>query len=78
MSRGKTKIEDHAERRLRTVGEVAEYLAISRSKTYQLMDAGTLPFVKLGKSRRIRWCDVIRLVETNIVGGASVAPSDEP
>ncbi len=53
---------------LHSVREVANYLAISRSKVYQLMDSGELAFVKLGKSRRIRWNDVLQLVERNRIG----------
>lgn len=52
---------------LRTVRSVAEFLAVSRSKIYQLMDAGELPYIKLGKSRRIRWSDVLKLVDENTV-----------
>ena len=53
---------------LQPVPEVAKFLAISRSKVYQLMDSGELPHVKLGKSRRVRWPDVLRLIEENTVG----------
>lgn len=53
-----------------TIGTVAKFLAISRSKTYQMMDNGELPYVKLGKSRRIRWSDVCDLVESHRVGGS--------
>jgi excisionase family DNA binding protein len=38
------------------VRDVAAFLALSRSKVYELMGDGTLPFKKIGKSRRIpRW-----------------------
>ena len=38
------------------VRDVAAFLALSRSKVYELMGDGTLPFRKIGKSRRIpRW-----------------------
>ena len=53
---------------LRSVGAVAQFLAISRSKVYQLMESGQLPYVKLGKSRRVRWEDVLALVETHTIG----------
>lgn len=56
---------------LRTVPEVAQFLAVSRSKVYQMMDAGTLPHVKLGHSRRIRWTDVEQLVSESTVRGSS-------
>ena len=35
------------------VEEAGRFLEISRSRTYELMDAGELPFVKIGRSRRI-------------------------
>lgn len=52
---------------LQPVPVVAKFLALSRSKVYQLMDQGRLPYVKIGKSRRIRWPDVLRLVEENTI-----------
>lgn len=56
---------------LRTVAEVAECLRLSRATIYNLMDAGELPFVKIGKSRRIRWVDVEKMIEQNTHGGAA-------
>jgi excisionase family DNA binding protein len=53
---------------LARVAEVAAFLKLSRSKLYQMMDSGELPYVKLGKSRRLRWSDVSALVEENTVG----------
>ena len=44
---------------LARVAEVAKYLTLSRSKIYQLMESGGLPYVKIGKSRRVRWTDVV-------------------
>ena len=49
------------------VAEVAKYLNLSRSKIYLMMEQGQLPFVKLGKSRRVRWSDVSKLVEQNTI-----------
>jgi excisionase family DNA binding protein len=54
---------------LQQVSAVSKFLSISRSKVYAMMDAGQLPYVKLGKSRRIRWEHVLQLVEQNTVGG---------
>ena len=54
---------------LGNVREVAAFLRVSRAKLYLMMDAGQLPFVKLGKSRRVRWADVDKLVESSLVGG---------
>jgi len=53
---------------LATVREVAAFLGISRAKLYLMMDQGDLPHVKLGKSRRVKWQDVDRLVEASTVG----------
>ena len=52
---------------LRTIPFVARFLAVSRSKVYQMMEAGELEFVKLGASRRIPWVAVLRLVRQNTV-----------
>ncbi len=49
------------------VVEVAKFLSLSRSKVYAMMEAGDLPYVKLGKSRRVRWSDVLNTVEENRV-----------
>jgi excisionase family DNA binding protein len=53
---------------LATVAEVADYLALSRSKVYQLMESGELPYIKLGKCRRVFWKDVQALLTDNRVG----------
>jgi excisionase family DNA binding protein len=55
---------------LARVSEVAAFLRLSRSKVYGMMDAGELKYVKLGKSRRLRWSDVLDLVEANTVANS--------
>ena len=40
-------------RQLHRVADAAQFLALSRSKLYAMMDAGELPYVKIGRSRRI-------------------------
>jgi excisionase family DNA binding protein len=67
MSPKQTSSDDLASS-LQQVSVVAKFLNISRSKVYSMMDAGDLPYVKLGKSRRIRWEHVMQLVEQNTVG----------
>ncbi len=47
-----------------TVPEAGRVLAISRSKVYELMDAGHLPSVCIGRSRRIRMSDLRTFVES--------------
>ncbi len=38
---------------LLTSKDAAKFLAVSRTKIYDVMASGDLPFVKLGKARRI-------------------------
>ena len=52
---------------LQTVQAVVKYPSLSRSKVYQLMERGDLTYVKIGKSRRLRWSDVVRLVDESVV-----------
>jgi len=46
---------------LKTV-EVARRLSISRAFVYVLMDRGDLPYVQLGRTRRVRQEDVEKLL----------------
>ncbi len=52
-----------------TVQEAAQFLSISRSKLYELMDNGELTFVKLGRSRRIPRRALIDLAASGLQGG---------
>lgn len=45
------------------ISEAARFLDISRSKLYRLMHTGELPFVKLGKARRLTVEGLNQLVE---------------
>ena len=54
---------------LLTVKECSEFLHLSRSKIYELMDAGELCFAKLGRSRRIPRRAVIELAARQLRGG---------
>jgi len=47
-----------ADVQLLTVMEVARFLAIGRSKVYELMYKGELRSVKIGGSRRVRYSDL--------------------
>ena len=58
---------DQPDSGLQPVNKVARFLSLSRSKVYALMESGELPYVKLGKSRRVRWADVLELVARNTV-----------
>ena len=48
--------------------EVARLLNMSRSAIYQIMERGDLPYVKIGKSRRVRPEDVALLIDEGTVG----------
>jgi excisionase family DNA binding protein len=54
---------------LLTVQEAADFLSVSRSKLYELMDHGELEFVKIGRSRRIPRRAVVALAASNLHGG---------
>ncbi len=57
---------------LMTVREAAEFLRLSRSAIYLLMDRGELAFVKLGRSRRIPRRAVVALAARGLKGGVRV------
>ncbi len=54
--------------RLVTVPQAAERLALSRSKVYLMMDRGDLPYVVIGRSRRIAMADLADFIARHRVG----------
>src|SRR5205807_1893559 len=52
---------------LATVEQASLFLSMSRATIYTLMDRGTLPSLKLGKSRRIPW-NALRELATPATG----------
>ena len=50
------------------VSEVADFLSISRTTTYQLMERGELCWVKIGRARRVPRRAVIELAARNLIG----------
>lgn len=52
------------EKLLYRIAEVAYYLSLSRSKTYELVRAGHLPSVRIDGIRRVRGADVVAYVES--------------
>ena len=52
------------EKLLYRIGEVAHYLSLSRSKTYELVRAGHIPSVRIDGVRRGRGADVVAYVES--------------
>jgi prophage regulatory protein len=65
-----------SERLLLRVEEVAEMLGIGRSKTYELMAAGELPVVRVGRCVRVPAAAVRRWVEAQCPSEASVVENE--
>ena len=57
---------------LMTVQEAAGFLRLSRSTVYTIMDRGELPFVKLGRSRRIPRRALVELAAREMRGGTNL------
>ena len=53
---------------LMRVDEAARFLGISRGSLYNLMGGGLLPFVKIGRSRRIPRRAVVDLAASSLRG----------
>jgi excisionase family DNA binding protein len=51
---------------LMTPGEVARFLGLGRTRTYELLSAGIIPCVRIGRLRRVRRTDVDRFVESRL------------
>ena len=54
---------------LMTVAASAVFLSLSRSKIYEMMNAGELVYTKLGRARRIPRRAVVQLAVANLKGG---------
>ena len=67
--RPKEAAEALVEDGLVTVFEAAAFLRLSRSTIYSLMCEGELPFVKLGRSRRIPKNSLVQLAARELRGG---------
>ncbi len=51
------------------IAEAERFSGLSRSKLYELMEAGELAYVKLGRARRIPRRVLIELAARNLTGG---------
>jgi excisionase family DNA binding protein len=60
------------------VSAAAEFLNMSRSSIYGLMDTGHLRYAKIGKARRIPKKELRALVETNLKGGWAIEDQAAP
>lgn len=56
-----------------SVKEAAQFLALSRSTLYELMERGALIYTKLGRARRIPKRALIQLAHANQSGGWNLA-----
>ena len=54
---------------LMKVAAAAAFLSLSRATLYTLMDRGELPFVKIGRSRRVPKRAVVELAARGLRGG---------
>jgi excisionase family DNA binding protein len=52
---------------LQRVSQAAQFLGISRSKIYELMNEGRLPYVLIGRSRRVPIMAVQALALENLI-----------
>ena len=46
-----------------TVPEAAEYLKLSKSKVYNLIQTGKMPHLRIGRNVRIRQADLLKWLE---------------
>lgn len=51
-----------------TIPEAVDFLRISRTALYELMERGRLDYVKIGRSRRIPLRSIKNLAEANLRG----------
>jgi excisionase family DNA binding protein len=56
-------VEDIMEKLLITAGEAADLLGLGRTKVYELMAAGRIESVKIGRSRRLPVTAVHEFIE---------------
>ncbi len=52
-----------------SVGEACKFLAVGRSTLYGAMDRGELPYVKIGKARRIPRRALVHFAQLRLRGG---------
>lgn len=52
---------------LMRVKDVCEALGISGPSVYRIMESGEIPYVKMGRSRRVKKEDVLAYIDRNTV-----------
>ena len=68
----KTAAESLVEDGMMSVSQAMEFLSISRSHLYELMDRREIPWAKIGRSRRIPRAFLISYIASNLRGLDSV------
>jgi excisionase family DNA binding protein len=61
--------------RVYTVPEVAEYLKISRSKMYYLVQRGSVPHIRIGRNLRITESQLIEWLKEKTVKSNDTCPA---
>jgi excisionase family DNA binding protein len=56
---------------LATIREAGSFLSLSRAMLYRLMDSGELPFVTIGRTRRIPKLALVALAARSLRGGSN-------
>jgi excisionase family DNA binding protein len=56
---------------LLSIVDAADHLCVSRSKLYELLAAGDLPSVRIGRTRRIAMSALIEFVERHVETGTT-------
>ena len=50
-----------------TIPEVADYLKMSKSKVYRMVQRGQIPYVRIGRNVRIRKQDLLAWINANCI-----------
>ena len=62
-----SNVESTSQEGFASIRQAEEFLSISRSTLYTLMDRGELQYAKIGKSRRIPWKALREFAERSLV-----------
>ncbi len=56
-------MEEKMNEMIYTIPEIAQYLKLSKSKVYQLVQKGQLPHIKIGKNVRVKESDLNQWID---------------
>ena len=51
---------------LMSPGDVAKFLGLGRTRTYELLSAGIIPSVRIGRLRKVRRTDVDKFIQSHL------------